>query len=391
MSILVVLALAGFASALSVRILDPLVPAIARDLAADPHAVALLATAFALPYAIGQPILGPLGDALGKGRVIQACLLVACVALAACALAPDLPTLFVARVISGLAAGGIIPLAFAVVGDRFAIAERQVVLSRVLAAILFGGLAGGIISGLVGSMLGWRTVLWVISASSFAAFLATLRSMGKGDQAATRLTLEGARAGYVQVFRNPRAVVCYGAVFIEGVLLYGMLPYLAIILEERGAGSVREAGFLIAGFGLGGVIFSLTVARILAVCGGQMNMIRAGGLVVGAALLLLAVGPSWQVKTVAFVFIGTGFYMIHNSLQVQATELAPDARGAAVALHAFFFFIGHAIGPVVFGSMRSGLGTEAAISISAACMALLGFATADLLIRRSKLASKRAP
>lgn len=380
MPILLVLALAGFASALSVRILDPMIPDIAREFASDPKTVALLATALALPYAIGQPILGPLGDALGKARVIQACLVVLALALAACALAPNLETLFVARVISGLAAGGIIPLSFAIVGDRFSMLERQVALSRVLAAILFGGFAGGIIAGLVGSTLGWRAVLWVIAGATIATFAATLSSI-KPRPTTERpgFTFAGAKKGYVEVFSNPRAVVCYGAVFIEGVVLYGMLPWLAVILEERGAGSVREAGFVIAGFGLGGLLFSLFVARLLALCGGQLNMIRTGGLIVGAALILVAYGPSWPAKAFAFVVVGIGFYMIHNSLQVQATELAPGARGAAVALHAFFFFLGHAAGPVAFGTAKDALGTEPAILVAAVLMSLLGFATAALL------------
>lgn len=385
MPLLLVLALAGFASALSVRILDPMVPAVAREFMADPQAVALLATAFSLPYAIGQPILGPLGDALGKARVIQGCLLVLAVALALCALAPNLDTLYIARVLSGFAAGGIIPLSFALVGDRFALAERQVALSRVLSAILLGGFAGGIIAGVIGSTLGWRAVLWLIAATSLATFLATLSSLRPRPGAErTKFTLAGAKAGYRQVFRNPRAVVCYAAVFIEGVVLYGMLPYLAVILEERNAGSVREAGFVIAGFGLGGVLFTLMVARLLTLCGGQMNMIRWGGVVVAAALVLVAFGPGWPAKAFAFVVVGIGFYMIHNSLQVQATELAPDARGAAVALHAFFFFLGHAAGPVVFGAMKTGIGTEPTILVSAVLMGLLGFLTAGLLELRGR-------
>jgi predicted MFS family arabinose efflux permease len=298
-------------------------------------------------------------------------------------LSPTLETLFVARILSGFAAGGIIPLSFAIVGDRFAMVERQVALSQVLAAILFGGFAGGVLAGLVGSTLGWRAVLWSTAVAALLTFLITLSGLKPRPGAVRQpFTIAGMRAGYGEVFRNPKAVVCYTAVFIEGVLLYGILPYLALILEERGAGSVREAGFVIAGFGLGGVAFSLAVRQILALTGGQMNMIRVGGVVVGLALLMVGFGVSWQAKALAFTIVGIGFYMIHNSLQVQATELAPGARGAAVALHAFFFFLGHAVGPVFFGVARDAIGTEAAIAVSATGLVLLGFLTADLLQRR---------
>jgi hypothetical protein len=144
------------AGALIVRIVDPLVPQIARDLLADPHTVALLATSFAFPYALGQPILGPLGDALGKARIIKWCLAALAVALALSAIAPSVETLFIARLLAGLAAGGTIPLAIAMVGDRIPITERQVALSQLLMAMLVGQMVGVIGSGLISSVVSWR-------------------------------------------------------------------------------------------------------------------------------------------------------------------------------------------------------------------------------------------
>ncbi len=72
--------------------------------------MALLSTAFALPYALIQPVLGPVGDALGKERVVVACLFVLTLALGACIVAGDIGTLFGLRMLAGAAAGGVIPL-----------------------------------------------------------------------------------------------------------------------------------------------------------------------------------------------------------------------------------------------------------------------------------------
>ncbi|TXM87838.1 MFS transporter, partial [Methylobacterium sp. WL122] len=74
--LILVLAAAGFSSTFAWRSVEPLVGVLARDLGSDAHTVALLSTAFALPYALIQPILGPVGDAVGKERVIAACLAV---------------------------------------------------------------------------------------------------------------------------------------------------------------------------------------------------------------------------------------------------------------------------------------------------------------------------
>jgi predicted MFS family arabinose efflux permease len=378
MPLLWLLALAGFSAALPVRLLDPLVPALAREFAVEPDRIALLATAFALPYAIGQPVLGPLGDALGKARVIKWCLgLMAC-ALAMTALAPSFELLVAARIATGLAGAGIIPLVFAIVGDRFTVAERQVVLSRVLGAILTGGLLGAAISGIIGASLGWRVVALIVASVALACWLATLKGLKpRPDRRATAFTLSGLTTGYARVFENPLSYVCYAAVMAEGVVIFGTLPYLALILEERGGGSIREAGFVIASFGLGGIVFTALVSHLLRLARGQLNMIRLGGLVTGLALAGLAYAESWQAAAAAYVVVGIGFYMIHNSLQVRATELAPEARGAAVSLHAFWFFLGQATGPVAFGLARDGLGTTPAVALTGALILAIGLLTAS--------------
>ncbi len=100
MRLLPILAAGCFVSSMSMRLVDPVVPDIARDLHVSAASVALLASAFTFPYALGQPILGALGDALGKARIIKItlALLVAC--LAAAAFAPSLNALFMQPALS---------------------------------------------------------------------------------------------------------------------------------------------------------------------------------------------------------------------------------------------------------------------------------------------------
>lgn len=380
MPFIAALSLCCFAAALIIRMVDPLIPDIARDFAARPENMALLASAFAFPYALGQPILGPLGDAIGKARIIQACLIVLTAALALSAIASTPETLFTARILAGLAAGGTVPVSIAMVGDRVPIEGRQIALSRLLVAMLTGQLAGALGAGVIGSYLGWRAVMWIGCGLILAAALLASLFLGP-RQAVTRKPFNVASIvdGYTLVFTNPRAKICYGAVFIGGICLFGLLPHVAALLEARNAGSIKEAGFVIAGAAIGGVIYAIFVRKILSLLGGQMNMIRAGGLIAGIGLALCALHLTWPQEMAAFVVIGIGFYMIHNSLQTQATELAPAARGAAVSLHAFFFFMGQASGAPIFGLGFANLGPTVTLGIAATAMALLGLALASLL------------
>src|SRR6478735_7885684 len=91
--ILVVLGLITFSSSISHRITEPVVPLIARDFLVTVETAALLSTAFALPFALSQLVLGPLGDVWGKERVILSCLATMILALAASPFAPNFATL----------------------------------------------------------------------------------------------------------------------------------------------------------------------------------------------------------------------------------------------------------------------------------------------------------
>jgi predicted MFS family arabinose efflux permease len=380
MPLLLVLGFASFVSALSIRVIDPVVPEVARDLGTAVATVALLASAFSFPYAFGQPILGPLGDTVGKARIIKLALAVLASMLAVSAIAPTIEVLFATRILAGLAAGGIIPLVIATVGDRFALVERQLALSRILMAALSGQLVGAVGSGLIAAAVGWRVVMILASLLTLGALAVAVRELKPRPGAKrSKFTIEGLRTGYARVFENPRAAVCYTAVFVEGLTIYGLMPYVAPLLEQRGAGGVREAGFVLAGLGLGGLLFTFAVGWMLRMLGGQLNLIRGGGLLSGLGLAAVAAAASWPVEMAAFAVIGVGFYMIHNSLQTQATELAPSNRGAAVALHAFFFFLGQAAGPVVYGFGIAAAGPAASLLLAGLSMALVGFFVAAML------------
>ena len=78
-------------------------------------------------------------------------------------------------------------------------------------------------------------------------------------------------------------------------------------------------------------------------------MMRLGGVLLGACLGGLALLPSWMAAVPVMFVIGFGLYMVHNTLQTNATQMAPDARGSAVSLFTFVFFISQAVGVTVLG------------------------------------------
>ena len=371
--LVLIFGLGGFAQALSSRVLDPLVPMVAGAFALPVDTVALIATAYALPYALIQPVLGPVGDAFGKRRIIIGCLVSLVVALAACAMAPTIETLFVARIASGLAAGGVFPLTLALLGDSVGMERRQIALSRFLAFAILGQVAGGAMAPLVEPLVGWRGVLWVSAGLTAVGLVVLLAARGVAEApAAGRFDMALALQRYGAILRNPVARLCYGAVAVEGALIFGVFPFLADILLARGHGGPAEAGTAIGLFGAGGLIYA-ALAGWLVRRVGTRGMLVGGGLAAAVAMAASAAAPSAAALITAFLLLGFGFFMMHNSIQTRVTEVAPAARGSAVALHAFFFFVGHALGPLCYGATIGWLGAEGAMVLGTAGLLALAF------------------
>ncbi|KQP88044.1 MFS transporter [Methylobacterium sp. Leaf117] len=377
--LIVILAFAGFASTFAGRSIEPLVGVLARDLQSDPHTVALLSTAFALPYALIQPILGPVGDALGKERIIAICLAILTLALAGCAVATNLDTLFVLRMIAGGSAGGVVPLALALMGDRIPIERRQVAIGRFLVAVILGQLSGSTFAGLIEGVIGWTGVFAITSAVAALGCGAAWIGFDRRDAAAARRPeFRTAVARYRTILGNPRARILFGAVFIEAISVFGIFPHLAPLIEARGEGGAREAGLALAGFAAGGLLYSVSVGLLLRFLG-MSRMLIGGGFICAGALVTLGLAGTWQLDCAALVAMGLGFYMLHNTFQVQVTEVAPTARASAVALHAFSFFCGQALGVAILGGALQSLGQGASLGLCALVIAILGVVTARRL------------
>jgi YNFM family putative membrane transporter len=379
-SLILVLGACGFASTFTMRLLDPLVPTLAAEFGRSIAQVAAIATAFSFAYAVGQPFLGPIADSLGKLRTIATCLGALALLSLAVTFAGSFEMLTAVRMVAGIAAGGIIPVAMAAIGDRAPMAERQIMLGRFLVLMIVGQMVGAACSGLVAEHLGWRYVFVMAAGlAAIAGALVLIVLKPRPDARRAPLSFAGALANYGAVFSNPRSKLLYGLVVVEGSLIFGMPPYIAAILQERAGVGPSQAGLVIAGTGLGGIVYGV-LTRILVERLGPARMTVMGGIVMGLAYALFSLHflPWWSAVAI-FTLSGFGFFLMHGTFQAQATELAPTARGSAVALFACALFCGHALGPVLMGAALHVFGTSGAILVFAAGITLLGFVAPRIL------------
>jgi DHA1 family inner membrane transport protein len=378
-----IIALAGFSAALSTRALDPVLPHVADDFAISITTAASIAAGFALIYALVQPAIGAAADLFGKARLMTACLALLGVACILGALATSFSGLFASRILAGIAAGGVFPVALGLTADLVAPAKRQVAIGRTMAGSMTGNLLGSSASGIIGDFIGWRGVLVMLGALGLIAAVAVAAGFrGAALTAPPKTDLKTLRQGYRTIFANPNTRFCYSAVFVEGCCVFGLFPFIAAFLFDLGEKSLSIAGIVIAGFAVGGLLYTFTVSRMLPRLGVKGMMI-AGGSLVALQLGALAFGPGWKLQFACMLLMGWGFYMIHGCLQVFASELSIGARATAMSLHSFFFFMGQTVGPLAYGFGLHHGGKVPTLLASAAIMVVLGLVCARLLRQRA--------
>jgi predicted MFS family arabinose efflux permease len=375
-----IIAIATFAASLSARALDPVLPHIAGEFSITIATAASFAAVFAFTFAIVQPVLGAAADLFGKARLMIVCLVLLGIANILGSMTSSFSLLFATRILAGIGSGGVFPIALGLTSDLVAPDKRQVAIGRTLAGAMTGNLLGASASGMIGDFLGWRGVLAALGALVIVASM-TVAIGFKGSaqgRAPAKMDFAMLRHGYRTIFRNPNAMVCYPAVFVEGCCVLGLFPFIASFLVELGETSLSIAGIVIAGFAVGGLFYTLTVSRFLPRLG-VSGMMIAGGALVGLQLAVIAFGPGWKVQALSLLFMGWGFYMLHGCLQVFASELSVEARATALSLHSFFFFMGQTVGPIAYGFGILHLGKVPTLLTSAAIIVALGIACARLL------------
>jgi predicted MFS family arabinose efflux permease len=360
---IVLLAVAGFAGQSMVRSADSLLPQIAADFAVTVGAASIVVSAYSLMHGSMQLVIGPIGDRFGKYTMVAMMCALSAVTVAACGFAHSLTALTLARVAAGATASWLIPLGMAYIGDVVPYERRQQVLGRYLTGQISGQLFGQAAGGIIGDWLGWRAAFFIHAAIFALAALALLREIrinpltrsplrqetGAATGAATGADARprGFVADYRVVLANPFARFIMVVAFAEFACMFGGFAYVGADLHQRFGLSFTVVGLMVGFFGLGGLIYAATVKQLVRRFG-QPGLALNGGLILALAYLTLALAPAWWIAPLAITLIGLGFYMLHNTLQTNATQMSPQARGTAVGLFSAALYLGQTAGVALF-------------------------------------------
>jgi len=204
----------------------PALPAIARDLGTTPGAVQLSLTAFLVAFAVGQLLVGPVSDGIGRRPMLVAGTALFALASVGCALAPDVVTLVVARVAQGLAGAAGAVAGRAMVSDVTSGTRMAKVFGTLAAINAIGPVVAPLAGGAVLTIGTWRLMFVVLAVLGAVFFVAVVLRF--------RETLPPERRGGVgfaangQRIRELLAIPRFRAYVLSGVLsTVGFFAYIA--------------------------------------------------------------------------------------------------------------------------------------------------------------------
>jgi predicted MFS family arabinose efflux permease len=340
----------------------PLVPRLATTFRTDLSHASALIPAYTLPYGCVCLVVGPLADRLGRARVLRWLLIPTAVLPALSATAGSIDSLILWRIATGLALGGIAPIALALIAELYPYAERGRPVGWVFGAIA-GGMALGATAGpWLEPVVGWRGLFLLVGGANVLAGLPLARVLrDRPAGTASPLAPLAVAKNYVALVSNRRGATAYGYVFMNGVFHSGVFSWLGVYFTTRYALGPGRLGFAMLGYGIPGFLLGPIVGRY-ADRFGRRGLIRAGLVLAGMCALTLTAPLPLIAATLTITALSFGFDLTHPLLAGIVSALDPVRTAQAMALNTFAIFVGLGVGSIVFGAVYVSFGMVTALT-----------------------------
>ncbi|MFI9101817.1 MFS transporter [Streptomyces fildesensis] len=406
--VLAVCCLSLLITALDTTAVNVALPAVGQDLHAPVSGLQWTVDGYTLAVAAFMLLAGSTADRIGRRRVFQTGLVLFTAGSLACSLAPGLGWLIAFRVVQGLGASMLNPVALSIITHAFPDPRE-----RARAIGLWGttvGLslaAGPVVGGLLVASAGWRSIFWINIPVGVAALVLAALFVPESRAASARrpdpvgqvlvvtiLTslifaiIEGSRQGYGSApiiglfvlaaaataalpgYERRREQPLVDPVFFRSVpftgsfiaavtaflVLSGFLFLNTLYLQEVRGCSALQAGLLTVPLAVGVALASPLSGRMTAARGPRLPLVTAGLLIAAAALLLTTLTPTtpWTTLLTAYALLGVGFGLVNAPITTTAVAGMPRAQaGISAAITTTGRQIGNNLGVAVLGAIVS--------------------------------------
>ena len=358
-----VLAAATFLIFFQAYMVAPLIPRLSQVFAVSARSIGLVVPAYMIPYGVATLFYGLISDRLGRRPIMFTSLLGFVVLTALTATAQSASQMIVWRLLTGLGASGVVPLALAMMGDLFPYEQRGRPLGWLFGAMAGGAAFGATVGVILEAFVGWR-MLFIgvgVAAACVLALLVPYGSLFRPPSAGKVLSLREIFRSYRGLLVVGRGFRTYGYVLWNGIFHGGIFAWLGVYLAQRyGVGDVG-IGLALLGYGIPGFLFGPTIGRA-ADRWGRRWLIPAGLGIAAISVAFLIPKIPLVIAPVMAAALSLGYDMTQPLLAGIVTDLDRRRAGQAMGLNVFALFIGFGIGSLLFGeALRLGFGTALAL------------------------------
>ncbi len=357
---------------LGVSSITPVLPNVAFVFERTPQSVALVIAVFTFPGVIFTPILGILGDRIGRKIVLIPSLLAFAITGVACGFARDFDLLLAFRFIQGTGAAAIGAINVTLIGDLFTGEKRAAAMGYNASVLSVGTGLYPAIGGALAAFAWYYPFFLPILALPVAVAVVTVLDYRdpkpRGDLG------EYVRATF-KVIWHPQVLLISVVGIVTFVLVYGpFLAYLPFLLEESFSASSVAIGLVVAATSISTAAVSFRLGY-LAKKFGTHNLVRFAFVLYAVSLAGIPLAKSYPLLAIPILLFGAANGInIPSFLTILTGYSPPQYRAAFMSLNGTVLRIGQTLGPVVAGIGVAILGLKGSFyagAILAACMLVL--------------------
>lgn len=362
----------------------PAFPAMAQAFATDEKHVQATLAAYFLGLSIGQLAYGPVADRFGRRKPLMFGVTLFTLASLACAYAPNLDTLVLARFVQALGGCAGMVLSRAIVSDKCDPVASAKVFSQLMLVMGLAPILAPMLGGVLVNVAGWQSIFLALSLFSAGCLLAVSLGLPESlPEHIPRQPLSGAMRQYLRLFAD-RVFVVHA--LTGGIAIAGMFAYIAgspfVFIKLYGV-PAEHYGWLFGTNAAGFILVAQVNARLLAKRGPAFLLARAVWLYLAAGLVLLAVAAMrptqlWPLLVPLFVCISSLGCIIPNASACAMSGQGARAGSASALMGCLQFSVAAGAAALV-GLLHDGSAVPMALVISL-CGALV--VSVALLTRR---------
>ncbi len=340
--------LAGFAAFLDLYATQPLLPLLMDVFDASHFDVSLTVTVSTVAVALAAPVVGRIGDLVGRKRVIVLSAFVLAWATAAASIAATLPQFLFWRFIQGLATPGVFATTIAYIHDEWPATHVGRATAAYISGTVTGGFCGRALVGIVASRWSWQVAFIALAIVNLA--VAAVLAVGLPRERPRRAPKpDGHRRSLGRLLRNRQLIATDAVGLCVLFTQVAMFTYVTFHLSEPPYGLGTAAlGWLFVVYLVGAVVTPIA-GRWIDARGHRAGLVL--GVTIGVSGALLTLIPQLPAIVTGLAMVATGVFVSQATASSYIGSVTADDRGLAVGLYSTFYYAGGSLGaalPAIF-------------------------------------------